>query len=144
MDVQEFNKILEEFDFEDILNKTYKETEQSILSLNKEQLRLGINAKGGKMPDYKSKAYAEMKERMGSKSLGRWDLFLTKKFQNRFKEIITKTEIEITSDDSKKAKIEKKLDKNLIFGLTEENLEAYIWDVFYKQLLKKIRHGINL
>lgn len=136
MGIFELNKRLQELDFDQLVDEAFRLTEEELLRLNKAQLLVGDDSEGGKMPFYKSKSYTKKKLSMGSKAGGRVDLKLKNEYQNKFKEIITKDEVTISSDDVKAVWLEKRYGKEKIYGLTDPNQSEYNFNVFYPILMK--------
>ncbi len=97
-----------------------------ILDLNRSQLEAGKSAEGGAIePKYKTKRYADFKQKIGSKApTGTPDLKVKGTFQEQFEMKLFESAVEIFSKDSNKAKVgslEKRYGDENIYGLTIEN-----------------------
>ena len=131
----------ESFDRVTTTAQIMKEDEQAVVELNRQQLLHGFKSDGDLVGEYRSPAYALMKERMNPLAgLGLVDLRLTGDFFRGFQLAIDSTEYAIFSTDWKTNKLMDKYSED-IFGLTRDS-QFELWskivrDKFVEQLAQQ-------
>jgi hypothetical protein len=123
-----------------------KKCEKEILRLNKQQLSVGIDAEGRKLPPYSS-AYARRK----GKPIVPKTLFDKGTFYKDFYALSFENKIEVGSKNSKAGFLEYSerilgASKGKTFGLTDKNLDEFIpkifYPIFFEELMKRIHDNI--
>lgn len=108
----------------------------------REQLRHGTSAKGGRLRPYRSPAYAKKKAAMNSlPGYGNPDLKLTGAFYRGIKINITGSKIRLYSTDQKAPMLLQKYSEDAVFGLTPPNLADFTETKYkpaYKQNLQPL------
>lgn len=120
-----------------ILNKS-----KLILSLNKEQIRVGLNPSGNQFFPYSSTEYSDYKANLSSYKapLSIPDLWVTGDFQNAMFLKIDGNNVIIDSTDSKSMKLKAKYDP---FDLMPKNQKVATTKVT-NEYFKKIHEKINI
>lgn len=105
-----------------------------IEDLNRAQLRYGADALGNNLKEYASESYAKYKREIGAVSLPFADLKLTGDFYDSFLTKINENYLELDAKDYKTKHLKQKYGE--ILGLSPDNLEVYVKEYFYPELMK--------
>lgn len=116
MDKGFFIEPLNRLDVESLIGEAVESNEDAATYLNERQLDIGIDAGGNSLGRYRNFSYKNRWEPV--------DLKLTGEFRRRFTLSSFKAETNITSTDSKTAKLERKYGGD-IFGLTKQSLSIF-------------------
>lgn len=130
---------LKSLDVNEIYLETVKSLEKEIIRLNQEQMYTGKYEDGNRIqPDYKemTKVIKEGKsqptDRVTLKDTGDFYSGMAVEYANEY--------FIIYSKDKKMAKLVNKYSWS-IFGLTDENLNDFIWNFFYESFMTKFREA---
>lgn len=130
-------------DILDIVRETLLELGDTIITLN--QFRLfdkSEDADGEPLEFYRSIAYSIIKNQINpSPGFGRPDLKDTGDFYRGFNLTVTEDEFEIDSTDEKSTMLKSKYGDK-IFGLTNEELEAFSSEAFNKLFIEKVKQAL--
>ena len=126
-------------ELDELFVEVVSETEKVILDLNKKQLfENGDDSEGRGLTPYRSLVYADEKNKMNRlPGFGSPDLFYTGAFYSRFYLDIDMSGFAPYSGDEKTAMLVEKYGAE-IFGVTKENLAAYVKDTFRAAFIAKI------
>ena len=142
MDVGTYIENLKGLQIQEIIISVLKEFEVFLATLNKEQMRAGLNADGEIIGTYFSKSYANFKADRATylAEYPNVDLFLEGYFQNALFAQVESDGVIFDSSDSKSGKLEAKYGKK-IFGLSDkamialiEQIQPEIIDMIYTKL----------
>lgn len=133
---------LQTLDTDQIIQQSMEQTKDVLADLNVEQMNKGLNAKGEKIGEYRSEAYAEMKHSMNPlPGFGIPDLRLTGAFYRGTSVSISGQKVIIDSSDEKSADLQEKYGEE-IFGLSgvykREYLNESLGPIFRKSITSVI------
>jgi hypothetical protein len=131
-------------DVEAIAGESLRDSQDAIVTMQAEQMRLGKKSTGEKIGWYGSNAYAQFKQLHGSIAPFRVpDLLLTGAFYGGLKVNLSGDKLEITSTDEKTPMLVKKYGEE-IFGLMDDSREMLQEEVFAPDMVKRIRQAVRL
>lgn len=123
-------------DLNKVMVEAVKEHENTIVDLNKVQMRSGYDSEGEIKPKYRSN-YLRKKQRLSTYKAGSGvDLYLTGLFQGQMAARFTGNDLEIYSSDSKAPDLLEKYGEQ-IFELNEtykEHVHKFTTPTFYKMV----------
>lgn len=129
-------EILYKLDFNQLMIEAVKEHENTIIDLNKVQMRSGYDSEGEIKPKYRSK-YLRKKQRLSTYKAGSCvDLYLTGMFQGQMAARFTGNDLEIYSSDSKAPDLLEKYGEQ-IFELNEtykEHVHKFTTPTYFKKV----------
>ena len=121
-------EIFQKVDVDGAAAQAVNDSGETFAKLNRRQLFAGTTPDGDRLtPDYKSKYYANKKNKMNPKpGLGTPDLRVTGDFQDQFEVTADTEEIDITSPVEYAARLTELYGDAQIYGLNDENTQEYI------------------
>jgi hypothetical protein len=142
--IEDVTKSWASLNFIDEVLSTMSDMSRELADQNRLQLKKGQTAKGGKFNEYASDTYASMKNRMNPlPGFGNPDLFLTGKFASEIRLIVSLSEGDMGSTDTKESKLESMYGADNIFGLNDESL-GEVKNDFANKLVDNIKANIGI
>jgi hypothetical protein len=131
-------------DVEAIAKESIHANQDAIVTMQAEQMRLGKKSTGDKIGYYRSVAYAQLKQSMGSIAPFRVpDLLLTGAFYGGLKVNLSGDKLELTSADEKTPMLVARYGED-IFGLGEDSKDMLREEVFAPDMVKRIKEAVKL
>lgn len=123
--------------------KAITDVQRDVLVLNVDQLKHGRNKKGGRIGEYRSAWYGDMKARMNPSADGYVDLILTGAFANAFFLEMANRGYKIGSRDGKASRLQENYGED-IYGLNLDYKQKLVDMSYYNALMVRVRNVTKL
>jgi hypothetical protein len=144
MTIIEMKKRFESLNTDKVIDESLEEVSPLIADRQKDQMREGKNAKGGKIGRYRNAGYARMKNSMNPiPGFGVPDLLLTGAFYSEIFAEPRGDKMVISSTNEKVAKLEDRFGKD-IFGLNPPTKAELIREDLKPVLMRNIRKVVGI
>jgi hypothetical protein len=139
-------KVLRNWKQLNLLNEAMKaitDVKEDVVEINKSHMQQGENKNGGRIGEYRSAIYGDMKARMNPRAGGYVDLILTGAFTNAMYLKMQNKGFAIDSNDRKKRKLVSKYG-NDVFGLGDKGRKELVDKSYRTALMTRVRKVVKL